>query len=322
MKNIPSCITAILILLYCLSGCTKSNVNTTQQINNQHAKYIGTWKGLVTDSLKSSTDTMTMAIYRLTDTSKLEGYVKFRNIVYKINENIYFGGINFSVINFAPQCQTTSLTLNAVLENASLVLINFWGDNCDGNSLSVSGTLPMTSPTADLSNYLTFARKGHSWTWLVTNYDNTTCTYTYTMGKDYQNGVYKFTQANTCNWQNTSTIGWWYVSPQEWANMTDSLPVYRFTNFRTDAVIGTVYKKMIAQDSVVNTVESLNDNITVNGQQYFCARIHTQQWHTGSYIVNGLTWINYQVGFIKFENLITTGPQSSVHYEELVSKNF
>ena len=322
MKNILSYTMAGICLLCFISGCTKQNNNPTQVINDQHAKYIGTWKGLATDSLKTTMDTITLVIFRKSDTSKLQGFVTFRNVVYKINENVYFGGINYSVINYSSQCQEYGLFLNTVTENATTILVNFWGDYCDGNQLNVTGNIPQVSPTPDVSKFLTFASTGHSWTWLVTNYNNTTCSYTYTMDKDYQNGVYRFTQSNTCNWPNTSNIGWWYVSPQEWANMTDSLPFYRFTNFRTDAVIGTVYKKVIAKDSVVSTVESLNDNITVNGQQYFCARIRTRQWHSGTLIIDGLQWLNYQYGFVKFANQITTGPLGNVHFEELQSKNF
>lgn len=323
MKNIISYTFVSLCLLYGFSGCTKpGNNNNTQYVNDQHAKYLGTWKGLATDSLKTSTDTITLVIFRKSDTSKLQGYVTFRNTLYKINENAYFGGVNFMVINYSTQCQEYSLILNTVIENATTILVNFWGDYCDGNQLNVVGTIPQVSPTPDLSKFLTFAGIGHSWTWLVTNYNGTTCSYTYTMVKDYQNGVYKFTQSNTCNWPNTSNIGWWYVSPQEWANMTDSLPAFRFTNFRTDAVIGTVYKKVIAQDSVVSTVESLNDNITVNGQQYYCARIRTKQWHSGTLMIHGLVWLNNQYGLIKFANQITTGPLGNVQFEDLQSKNF
>jgi hypothetical protein len=144
------------------------------------------------------------------------------------------------------------------------------------------------------------------------------------MAEDYQNGVFKFNQTNTCGWQIVYPIGYWYTTPQEWADMRDSIVAHRFTNFRTDAVVGTVYTTVIGQDSVVNTVESLDDLVTIDNQSYHCIRIHTFQVHHDSVFsyADGKAWCNYQYGFIKFENLITSGPPSAVHYEELISKNF
>jgi hypothetical protein len=322
MKNILSYTMAGICLLYVFSGCNKQNNNTTQYVIDQHAKYIGTWKGPVNDTLKTTTDTLTLSIYRESAKDSLLGYATYRNVIYKIRENAFFGGISFNVINYDPQCQTSSLSLNTVLTDSTHVLIYLWGDLCNGLAIGTSGTIPRISRQPDLTHVMSFGRNGHSWTWKVTKLDNTTCSFTNTIVKDFGNGVFRYSQSNTCGWQNSSTFGYWYVSPMEWGNMTDSLPINRFTMLRTDAAIGTVYRKMIAQDSVVNTVESLNDNISVNGQQYYCARIRTKQWHSGTLIIHGLQWINYQYGFIKFANQITTGPLGNIQFEELQSKNF
>jgi hypothetical protein len=321
MKNIFITLLSFLLILVSLSGCKKSGDNTTTTTDARD-KYLGTWQGVVTDSLKTTSDTLTVAILKTDVFNPLEGYITYRHNIYKINENIFFGGVSFSVINYDPQCQSYTLSFTINLNNAGNLVISFKGFYCDGLEINVSGTIGKTSGAADLSHIIRFARPGHSWTWRVTNFNNTTCTFKYTMGTDYGNGVYKFNMSTNCSWQNFGPIGYWYVTPQEWADMTDSIPAHRFTNFRTDARVGTVYTTVIGQDSVVNTVESLDDLVTIDNQSYHCVRIRTYQYHPPSYHANGLAWCNYQYGFIKFENLDTSAPPTGVHYEELISKNF
>ncbi len=323
MKKIITFFAAIIILLLCFSGCKKSSDNTTIITPDARDQYLGTWKGLVTDSTKSTSDSLTLALIKQSDNNLVEGYITFRHNVYKIIEKLFANGIfTFTVINYDPQCQSYTLTFTIKLDNSGNLVIVFKGFYCDALGINVSGIIGKTSPTADLTHIFTFARPGRSWTWRVTNFDNSTCTFTYTMGKDYGNGVYKFTMSTNCNWQTFGPIGYWYVTPQEWADMSDSIPAHRFTNIRTDAQVGTVYMTVIGQDSVVNTVESLDDVVTIDGQSYHCGRIHTYQFHFPNYHANGLAWCNYQYGFIKFENLDPPAPPTGVHYEELISKNF
>jgi len=323
MKNIIIFFTAILFLLLSFSGCKKSSDNKTNTTTDARDKYLGTWQGLVSDSLKSTSDTLTVALLKQSDNNLVEGYVTFRKNVYKIIEKLLADGIfSFTVINYDPNCTSYNLTFIITLDNSGNLIISFTGFYCNGLQINTTGIIGKINPQADLSHILTFARTGHSWTWRVTNFDNSTCSFTYTMGKDYQTGVFKFNQTNTCDWQTMPPIGYWYTTPQEWADMTDSIVAHRYTNFRTDAKVGTVYMTVIGQDSVVNTVESLDDLVTIDNQSYHCVRIHTYQFHAPSYHANGKAWINYQYGFIKFENLDTSGPSSAVHYEELISKNF
>ena len=326
MKKIFLFLAASIILLLSFSGCKKSSDNTTTTTDARD-KFLGTWQGVVTDSSKSTkSDTIKVALLKESDNDKVEGYVTLRHNVYKIIENSLTNGtFSFTVINYDPNCQSYTLTFIIKLDNSGNLIISFIGYYCDSNQVHITGTIGKTGATADLTNIYTFGRLGHSWTWRATSFDGSTCTFTYTMTKDYQNGVYKFGMTNTCGWQWVYPIGYWYVTPQEWADMTDSIPAHRFTNCRTDAVVGTVYMTVIGKDSVVNTVESLDDPVTINNQTYQCARIHTYQVHyshdTMIYHADGKAWGNAQYGFIKFENLLSDIP-SAVHYEELISKNF
>jgi len=323
MKNFFMLITVVFILLLSFSGCKKSSNTETLPAPDARAKFMGTWQGVVSENKKSTSDTLTLALALQSDNNLAEGYVTLKKVVYKIIQSSFNNGVfTFTVINYDPACQSYSLTFTITMDTSGNLVISLTGNYCDTSTINVTGTLGKASSIADLSNIVTFARVGHSWTWRVTNFDNSTCSFTYTMGKDYQNGVYKFNMSTTCNWQTFGSIGWWYVSPQEWADMTDSIPFHKFTNFRTDATVGTVYRTISDQDTVVNTVESLDDPVTINNQTYHCVRIHTHQFHYPSYVAEGKAWCNYQYGFVKFENLLTGQPASAVHLEELISKNF
>jgi hypothetical protein len=323
MKNMYLFFSGILFLLFSISGCEKSGDENTNTIPDARDPYLGNWQGVVTDSSKSTQDTLTLALVMQTDNNLAEGYVTFRHNVYKIIEKTFGTGFfSFSVINYDPNCTSYSLSFIISLDNSGKLIISFKGYYCNGLGINVSGTIVKTGGVADLSHIITFARTGHIWTWRVTQFDGGTCSFTYTMGKDFGNGVYKFNMSTDCAWQTFGPIGYWYATPQEWADMTDSIPAHRYTNFRTDAKVGTVYMTVNGQDSVINTVESLDDLVSIDNQSYHCIRIHTYQFHSPSYRANGLCWCNYQYGFIKFENLDTSGPTTAVHYEELIAKNY
>jgi len=313
-----------------LGGCTKKSDDTNTPTNPDLSQFVGQWQGSVHYKSASDSSTSTVTVnYISIENGNILGFLNTGADVNYLSSNTFSNGVlSFVVSNAQPgpgNCLNFKVTGTATPTGTNQISVNISGIFCSGTGgeqATVTGTMSKISPTPDISHYLRFCASGRSWTYKVTAWDGSTCQFTFAITKDHKNGVFEGNMTTNCNWSFTNkTIGW-YVQPTEWDDMYDTTLASRVINYQTWAVVGTKFMYAQNGDTVITTVLSLNDPVTVNGVNYNCIKLYRDfRYNEVGRNSTGYCWFTYSVGMIKYEALTPNGP-TDVHYEELWSKNF
>jgi hypothetical protein len=286
---------------------------------------VGQWKGTfptnsVDDPLASE---MKMSFIPYANNTTLTGYLNTPDGILILDNAIFFGNIfSFTIRNshfYDPNCQSWNASGSAYLLHINNIGLSYGGTFCGTKPTDVSGTMTRSSSNPDSTVFLTMALPGHRLTYDLQMYDTNQLELTHEYLKDLGTGV----------WRMKSTIGgasgtsYLFVTPVEWGYLpiNDSLPEKKITAYRIDAKTGIKYVSVVSPgDSIVSTVASLGEVITVPAGSFKCIRVEQEYKFSGTGTKEfRVIWISNTCGMVKSNRYLN---DSLVSTQLLKEKNF
>ncbi len=315
-----------LLLAFLLTSCLKNNEDPVPEFKVND--YVGQWKG--TFPYKATNDPLSelrMSLITYAGNSTLTGFLSTPYGILILDNTVFFGGVySFSVRNNSfdnPQCQSWDVNGSAYLMNANNLGLSFGGTFCSVHPDEISGTMTKASDYPDSSVFLTYAAVGREFVYDVTEAQGIYYESILKIQKDFENGVWRTLLTPGNGQKSSSEIRYWFITPVEWGILpaNDSMPGDQQVNYRIDARVGTKYSKAIGSDSVIVTIKSMGEMVTVPAGTFKCVKMAREykSFTPGGYSDYNEIWLNNNVGIIK--NLQYDG-DSIIMIQVLKEKNF
>jgi len=289
--------------------------------------YVGQWKGIfpynAVDDPSASELHMSLTTYA--GNSILTGFINTPDGILILDNKMFFGGIfSFTVRNNSfdnPNCQSWDVGGSAYLLHINNIGLSFGGTFCGAHPKEIDGTITRESNLPDTTVFLTMAVAGRKLVYTVTDSVNISHDNSNEYQKDLANGLWRILVGR-------EDIPYWgtiyrYITPVEWGELpiNDSTPSHQQTNYRIDARVGTKYITVTTADSIIITIQSLAEMVTVPAGTFKCVRM-TKEYRAitpGGFSGFFETWFNNNTGMIK---TLQYRNDSVVMTEVLKEKNF
>lgn len=313
------------LLSFLLTSCLKNNEDPVPEFKVND--YVGQWKGTFPyKTTNAPASELRMSLITYSENSVLTGFISTPYGILILDNTAFFGGVySFSVRNNSfdnPQCQSWDVNGSAYLMNASNLGLSFGGTFCSVHPDEITGTMTKASDYPDSSIFLTYAAVGRELVYEVTESEGASFTLRSTIQKDLKNGVWRI-QLTRSGVKLPSETSYQFITPVEWGELPehDSMPAHQAVNYRIDAKVGVKYIKANCCDSIIITIKSLGETITVPAGTYKCVKMVREYKSVASEGSSAYyeTWFNNNVGIVK--NLQYVG-DSLVMTEVLKEKNF
>ncbi|MEI6457273.1 MAG: hypothetical protein WCO93_13360 [bacterium] len=311
------------VFLFLFSSCLKNDEEPVPVYTMND--YVGQWKGTfpmnaVDDPFASE---LKMSLIPYANNTILTGYLKSTDGILILDNAIFFGGVySFTVRNnsfYDPNCQSWNASGSAYLLHINNIGISYGGTFCGTKPIDITGTMTRASLQPDSSVFLTMAAAGHRLVYDVTMFSGINEEATMEYQKDLGTGVWRM-KATLNGWPNVAYL---FVTPVEWGTlpMNDSLAEKKITAYRIDAKTGVKYITVTPGDSIISTVTSLGEMVTVPAGTFRCIKV-TQEFKplvTGGMDETREFWISNYFGMVMMNRYLN---DSLVTTQVLKEKNF
>jgi hypothetical protein len=311
------------IFLFLFSSCLKNDEEPVPVFTMND--YVGQWKGTfptnaVDDPFASE---MKMSFIPYANNTVLAGYLNTPGGILILDNALFFGGVfSFTVRNNSfndPNCQLWNVSGSAYLLHINNIGISYGGTFCGTKPTDISGTMTRTSLLPDSSLFLTMAAAGHRLVYDVTMNSGINEESTMEYLQDLGTGVWRM-KATLNGWPSVTYL---YVTPVEWGTlpMNDSLAGKKITSYRIDAKTGIKYVTVTPGDSIISTVTSLGEMVTVPAGTFRCIKV-IQEFKplvTGGMDETRELWISNYFGMVMMNRYLN---DSLVTTQVLKEKNF
>ena len=316
-------ITCASMFLFLFSSCLKNDEEPVPVYSLND--YTGQWKGTfpatsVDDPYASE---MKMSLIPYANNTVLTGYLNTSDGLLILDNAMFFGGVfSFTVRNNSfndPNCQLWNVSGSAYLLHINNIGISYGGTFCGTKPRDISGTMTRASLQPDSSVFLTMAVPGHRLVYEVRVDTSLLGEATLEYTKDLGTGVWRI--LTTLN--GFPSVNYLFVTPVEWGimPMNDSLAEKKIATYRIDAKAGIKYVTVTPGDSIISTVASLGEMVTVPAGTFRCIRV-VQEYKpivTPAMYEEREFWISNYFGMIKMNRYLN---DSIVTTQVLKEKNF
>jgi len=310
------------------AGCVKHSDDPSIPVYGMNA-YVGQWKGLFPTTTRDNNGSteIRLSLVTFNNNTALTGFLNTPSGILILDQQIFFGDVfTFSIRNNSfdnPNCQMWNITGSAYLITVSNMGLMYGGTFCGEHPVNISGTMTQSSKFPDTTILLTMAGVGHKLVYDITESPDITYQLTTETQKDFGNGVYRILATRNNGQQPSSEIYYRYISPVEWGQLpgNDSIPSHMQVNYRIDAKVGIRYITVTSTDSIIITVKSLSENVTVPAGTFRCIKMTKEYKGLTPAAFSGFfeTWFSNNFGMIK---TLQYDGDSLLMTEVLKEKNF
>lgn len=296
-----------LVFIIFLTACSKNKEEPSSVVKIND--FVGQWKGLFpyNGNNDPSTAELRASLATYAENSILTGFMKTPDGILIIDNKVFLDGVyTFSIRNNSfdnPDCQSWDVTGSANLYNEFYMGVNFGGIFCGVHPKDITGTMTKELSIPDTTVLLTMAAAGRKMIYSVTDSEGISFDQSTEFQKDLANGVWRILTTKTKGQQSPKEVSYQFITPVEWGQLpdNDSTPSHQQTNYRIDAKTGIKYITVTATDSIIVTIVSLDEMVTVPAGTFKCIKLarENKPIAPGGSEAFSKIWINNNTGIIK-----------------------